>query len=142
MCIMIGYQSYERSFSRRESQMDEKQLNFFKTVLLREKTRIEHNLQASIMDLQNNAEQPRGDQIDEAVSLNQTSMSLRMKEREKKLLAKVNLALARIREGTFGECEDCGEEIGNKRLKARPVTTFCIVCKEKQERHEGSFITQ
>ena len=65
--------------------------------------------------------------------------SYRLKEREKKLLRKIDEALERIETGSFGVCERCGEEIEEKRLLARPVTTFCISCKtllEEEERAE------
>ena len=61
---------------------------------------------------------------------------LRLREREQKLLKKIDEALERIGKKTFGTCESCGEEIGLKRLKARPVTTLCIDCKTKQEEEE------
>jgi DnaK suppressor protein len=61
---------------------------------------------------------------------------LRLKEREQKLLKKIDETLDRMTSGTFGICESCGGEIGIKRLKARPVTTLCIECKTKQEEDE------
>lgn len=64
------------------------------------------------------------------------SFELRIRDRERKLLAKIDEALNRIDEGTFGVCEDCGEDIGLKRLEARPVTTLCIECKTLQETNE------
>ena len=64
------------------------------------------------------------------------SFELRIRDRERKLLSKIEEALARIDEGTFGVCEDCGEDIGHKRLEARPVTTLCIDCKTLQETRE------
>ena len=64
------------------------------------------------------------------------SFELRIRDRERKLLSKIEEALNRIDEGTFGICEDCGEEIGLKRLEARPVTTLCIDCKTLQETRE------
>jgi DnaK suppressor protein len=65
--------------------------------------------------------------------------SYRLKEREKKLLRKIDEALERIEEGSFGICERCGEAIEEKRMLARPVTTYCIACKtilEEAERAE------
>ena len=56
--------------------------------------------------------------------------------REKSLLSKLDLALKKIEDGTFGICEICEEPIGKKRLEARPETTLCIKCKEDQEREE------
>lgn len=64
------------------------------------------------------------------------SFELRIRDRERKLLPKIAAALERIKDGTFGECEGCGEEIGLKRLEARPVTSLCIDCKTLQEKKE------
>jgi DnaK suppressor protein len=61
---------------------------------------------------------------------------LRMRDRERKLISKVQDALQRLEEGTFGVCEECGEEIGDERMRARLVTTLCIECKEEQENRE------
>lgn len=58
---------------------------------------------------------------------------LRIRDRESKLIKKIKQALERIKNGTYGICESCGEEISIKRLKARPVTTQCIECKAKEE---------
>ncbi|MBW1973704.1 MAG: TraR/DksA C4-type zinc finger protein [Deltaproteobacteria bacterium] len=61
---------------------------------------------------------------------------LRIKDRESKLINKIKDAIERIDNGTFGICEVCGEEISEKRLMARPMTTLCIKCKIKQEEEE------
>jgi len=61
---------------------------------------------------------------------------LRMKERERKLLIKIERTLEKIKEGSFGICEECGCEIADKRLEARPVVTLCIDCKTEQEKKE------
>ncbi len=66
------------------------------------------------------------------------SFELRIRDRERKLLSKIEEALGRIEEGDFGVCEGCGEDIGLKRLEARPVTTLCIDCKTLQETKEKS----
>ena len=67
------------------------------------------------------------------------SMVFRLRDREKFLLKKIEKALQRIEEGTFGICERCEEPISPKRLEARPVTTLCIRCKEEQEKKEKSY---
>jgi len=67
----------------------------------------------------------------------ESNRDLRIRDRERKLIEKIDEALARIIEGTFGECDECGELIGIGRLRARPVTTFCIACKEAQEAEEN-----
>ena len=62
---------------------------------------------------------------------------LRIRDRERKLLSKIDEALERVNNGSFGLCEECGEEIGTERLNIRPVTTFCIRCKETLEAQEN-----
>ncbi|MGW8194389.1 MAG: RNA polymerase-binding protein DksA [Desulforhopalus sp.] len=66
------------------------------------------------------------------------SFELRIRDRERKLLGKIDEAIARIDDGSYGICEECDEEIGLKRLEARPVTTLCIDCKTLQETKEKS----
>ena len=66
---------------------------------------------------------------------------LRIRDRERKLILKIKEALARIDDGTFGICEECGEGISEDRLKARPVTTLCIQCKTKAEEEEKKKLT-
>jgi RNA polymerase-binding transcription factor len=61
---------------------------------------------------------------------------LRIRDRERKLIFKIQEALQRLENGEYGICEECGEEIGIGRLKARPVTTLCITCKSSQEIEE------
>ncbi len=61
---------------------------------------------------------------------------LRIRDRERKLILKIKEALNRIEDGTFGICDNCGEKIEEKRLKARPVTTYCIECKTDMEHEE------
>lgn len=76
------------------------------------------------------------DPTDRASLESDRNFELRIRDRERKLIAKIREALERIDEGTFGICESCEEEIGEARLKARPVTTMCIDCKTEQERQE------
>jgi DnaK suppressor protein len=64
------------------------------------------------------------------------NLLLRIRDRERKLIGKIDEALGRIDDGSYGTCEECGEPIGFARLKARPVTTLCIACKEEQEADE------
>ena len=76
------------------------------------------------------------DEMDLASSEYLQSFEFRLRGREKSLLSKLDLALKKIDDGTFGVCEVCEEPIGKKRLEARPETTLCIKCKEDQEREE------
>jgi DnaK suppressor protein len=76
------------------------------------------------------------DPSDRATLESDRNFTLRIRDRERKLIGKIKEALERIEQGTYGICEDCGEEISTERLKARPVTTLCIDCKKSQETEE------
>lgn len=76
------------------------------------------------------------DPTDRASLESDRNFLLRIRDRERRLLLKIQEALKRIDEGTFGICQECGEEISESRLKARPVATLCVECKRKQERQE------
>ena len=76
------------------------------------------------------------DPSDRATLESDRNFTLRIRDRERKLIGKIKEALERIEQGTYGICEDCGEEISTERLKARPVTTLCIDCKKTQETEE------
>ena len=79
------------------------------------------------------------DEMDLASSEYLQSFTFRLRGREKVFLDKIEKALAKIEDGSFGTCEECSEEISVKRLEARPETTLCIRCKEDQERMEADF---
>jgi DnaK suppressor protein len=76
------------------------------------------------------------DEIDTAVAESSLSFTGRMRERERRLLNKIEETLEKIEQGTYGMCESCGGEIGARRLVARPVASLCIACKDEQERLE------
>ena len=76
------------------------------------------------------------DPTDRASMESERNFELRIRDRKRKLISKIKDALVRIEAGTYGICEECGENISNERLKARPVTTLCIDCKKKQENQE------
>lgn len=82
-----------------------------------------------------------GDSIDESVDEQGTSTELRLKDRERNLLAKINEAVYRIDDGEYGFCENCGDPIAEGRLRARPMAELCIACKEEQEREERRMAT-
>lgn len=73
---------------------------------------------------------------DQATAETDRNFMLRLRGREQRLLKKIDEAIERIDNGTFGICDDCGNEIDVKRLEARPVTTMCIECKTLQEEEE------
>ena len=76
------------------------------------------------------------DPADRATMESDRAFTLRIRDRERKLIKKIRSALVRMDEGVYGVCDDCGEEIGVPRMKARPVTKLCINCKSKQEEDE------
>jgi DnaK suppressor protein len=76
------------------------------------------------------------DEMDSASSEINLSFTGRLRERDKHLLGKIDQALAKIEANEYGLCENCGEEVGLKRLEARPVAELCIDCKSEQERLE------
>lgn len=76
------------------------------------------------------------DPTDRASLESDRNFTLRIRDRERRLIVKIKNALDRLDNGTFGICEECGEDISDRRLKARPVTTLCINCKKKQENQE------
>ncbi len=79
------------------------------------------------------------DPIDRAMSESNRSIELRKRDRERKLIQKIKKAIQRTDDGSYGVCDECGEEISASRLKARPETTLCINCKQEQEKVEKQF---
>ncbi len=80
------------------------------------------------------------DEVDQANADIEQSMRMQLKNRETFTLKKINEALKRIEEGSYGECESCGEAIELRRLQARPTTTLCIACKEEEEKMSASVV--
>jgi DnaK suppressor protein len=76
---------------------------------------------------------PFPDPADRATLETDRNFTLRIRDRERKLISKIREALERIEDGTYGMCETCGGDISAKRLRARPVTTMCIACKSRME---------
>ena len=105
-------------------------------VLLQERQRLLRNAQEGLSFSMNRDRNIGRDSIDESMEEELFSTELRLRDREKWLLGKINGALERLDGGRINECEDCGETIGYRRLLARPVTTLCIDCKEEREKEE------
>ena len=76
------------------------------------------------------------DPSDRATAESDRSFTMRIRDRERKLITKIQDALKRMDDGEYGICEECGEDISLARLKARPVTTLCVSCKARQEEGE------
>ncbi len=115
--------------------MDTKDLEFFRNYLHSMLDDILKKGEETLEDMTESHE-AYADPADRATAESDRSFTLRLRDRERKLIKKINAALQRIDDSTFGECESCGEDIGIKRLQARPVTTLCIKCKSQQEKEE------
>ncbi len=110
-------------------------LEFFKKLLDQMLVEAQQNGDSTLEDL---TESPSSyaDPTDRASVESDRSFTLRIRDRERRLIHKIYEAQQRIESGTYGICEECGEEIGVARLKARPVTTLCVDCKARQEEGE------
>lgn len=115
--------------------MEAKDIQFFRDMLNSMLEDILQKGQATIDDMTETVE-VYADPADRATAESDRAFTLRLRDRERKLIKKIQQALTRIEEGEFGLCVECGEEIGTARLKARPMTTLCINCKSKQEEDE------
>jgi DnaK suppressor protein len=113
------------------------QINSIRDSLENERQRILRNAR-SARDFSMDRDRDRigRDSMDESVEEWLYATELRLHDREKFLLSKIDAALERLDTGKIDECEDCEEPIGFKRLQARPVTTLCIMCKEERESSE------
>jgi DnaK suppressor protein len=115
--------------------MNKKQLDFFKNLLLKRMEDLAGEARETVDEMTDDDE-TFPDPNDRATLESDRNFVLRIRDRERKLRAKIEQALERVGNGTFGICEECGEDISEGRLKARPVTTLCIKCKEEQEQRE------
>ncbi len=110
-------------------------LQYFKLILTKRLQELLQEAGKTVDDL-NEARVRFPDPTDGASAEFDRDFLLRIRDRERKLIKKVQDALERIDNGTYGICESCGGKISEERLKARPVTTLCIKCKTKQEEEE------
>lgn len=121
--------------SEDEPFMNERQREYFRKKLLDWRTQI---LRESRFTLEQLAERERNhpDLTDRATSEADHAIELRARDRQRKLIAKIDAALARIEDGSYGYCEETGEPIGVRRLDARPIATLSIEAQERHERRE------
>ena len=122
--------------------MKKKDLDTLKKMLEDEKIKILRHLEALSDSAEEDLQDPNmGDPVDIASQeISQASIQ-KIGKRETYLLKKIDLALKKVDEGTYGECESCGEEISVGRLMARPVAQLCIDCKTEQENMERRYTT-
>jgi DnaK suppressor protein len=115
--------------------MDPKDIEFFRKHLSDMLNDIVKQGDETIEDMTDMVE-VYADPADRATAESDRAFTLRLRDRERRLIKKIKEAIQRIDDGSYGICEECGEEISVPRLKARPVTTLCIHCKSKQEEDE------
>ena len=128
--IRFGIPSYKAK--AREKYMSDKQLGHFKTILLTWKVQLETEADKTVNHMKNESVN-FADPNDRASQESDFGLELRTRDRERKLLKKIQLSLNKIEHGSYGYCEETGEEIGLHRLEARPVATLCLEAQERRE---------
>ena len=118
-----------------EEYMNEKQLAHFREILDSLKSELMGDIERTVHTMQDEAT-VFADPNDRASQESDIALELRNRDRERKLIKKIDETLARIHDGEYGYCDSCGVEIGLKRLEARPTATMCIDCKTLQEMRE------
>ena len=118
--------------------MNEDQQEHFRDILFAWKVELMQEVDRTVHHMQDEASN-FPDPNDRATQESEFGLELRTRDRERKLLKKIDQALARIDEGAYGFCEETGEEIGLKRLEARPVATLCVEAQERREVAERQF---
>ena len=117
----------------------EKAKEEFQTLLFQERQRLMRNAQRTLTEEMTVDQEDLADEMDLASADYNQNLSFRLRGRERHLLVKIEEALERLEDGSYWECEECEAWIGFRRLRARPVTTLCILCKEKQEHRECAY---
>ncbi len=121
--------------SNDEEYMNEQQLAYFKAKLEKWKSDILSGSRETIENMQEDSA-PIPDLVDRASSEADRALELRTRDRQRKLISKIDSALRRIESGDYGFCEETGEPIGVRRLEARPTATLCLEAQERHERKE------
>ena len=121
--------------SDKEPFMNERQREYFRTKLLAWREDILKEAKETLLHLQEE-NQNHPDLADRASSETDRAIELRARDRQRKLIAKIDEALGRIEDGTYGYCEETGEPISLRRLEARPIATLSVEAQERHERRE------
>jgi RNA polymerase-binding transcription factor len=122
----------------KEPFMNERQREYFRVKLLEWREEILKEARETLQHLQHES-QNHPDLADRASSETERAIELRARDRQRKLIAKIDAALARIEDGTYGYCEETGEPISLRRLEARPIATLSVEAQERHERRERVF---
>jgi DnaK suppressor protein len=131
-----GFQPYQPQPG--EEYMSPGQLQHFREILTSWKQELAEEVSRTVRHLKDTPTH-FPDPNDRASQESEFDLELRARDRERKLLKKIDSALARITDGSYGYCEETGEEIGLRRLEARPVATFCLEAQERREQAERQF---
>ena len=130
-----GSASKPAAFAENEEYMNDAQLAHFRHLLLTWKRKLMEEVDRTVVHMQH-VSSPHPDPNDRASQEEEFSLELRTRDRERKLIRKINEAVARIDNRDYGYCQSCGVAIGLRRLEARPTATLCIDCKTQKERQE------
>jgi len=123
---------------RGEQYMNKEQLEHFRTILNSWKRDLMVEVDRTVLHMKDEAAN-FPDPNDRATQESEFSLELRTRDRERKLIRKIDEAIKRIEDGSYGYCLETGEEIGIKRLEARPVATLCVEAQERRERREKQY---
>lgn len=116
-----------------EEYMNPLHLVYFREKLIEWRASLMEEAQATLDNLRDDSHKDVGDEADRASRESDHTLELRTRDRYRKLLKKIDQALQRIDDGTYGYCEDTGEEIGVARLEARPIATLTVEAQERRE---------
>jgi RNA polymerase-binding transcription factor len=121
--------------TRRRRAVNTLDIDHFRSILEQQLEELLQQAKGTVTDISHQAS-IHADPVDRAAYDEERNRLLRFRDRESALINKIGLALERIEDGTYGVCEECGDEISIKRLSVRPVTTKCITCKTREEKFE------
>jgi DnaK suppressor protein len=137
--LLAGPRNVKPYIPRRgEQYMNKEQLEHFRLILNTWKRDLMHEVDRTVLHMKDEAAN-FPDPNDRATQESEFSLELRTRDRERKLIRKIDEAIKRIEDGTYGYCVETGEEIGIKRLEARPVATLCVEAQERRERREKQY---
>jgi len=137
--LLAGPRNVKPYIPRRgEQYMSKEQLDHFRQILNTWKRDLMHEVDRTVLHMKDEAAN-FPDPNDRATQESEFSLELRTRDRERKLIRKIDEAIKRIEDGTYGYCVETGEEIGIKRLEARPVATLCVEAQERRERREKQY---
>jgi DnaK suppressor protein len=137
--LLAGPRNVKPYIARRgEQYMNKEQLDHFRNILETWKRDLMQEVDRTVLHMKDEAAN-FPDPNDRATQESEFSLELRTRDRERKLIRKIDEALKRIDDGSYGYCNETGEEIGVKRLEARPVATLSIEAQERRERREKQY---